>query len=84
MAEVMTVIPKTHGLLVWILPTLAECPRDQRVFRGDRSQTGLMDSLGLLIEAQYTPDRTQIPGRADLELEKFRLLCRLASGCSAR
>ncbi|MBU1951064.1 MAG: diversity-generating retroelement protein Avd [Candidatus Eisenbacteria bacterium] len=79
MAEVMTVIPKTYDLLVWILPVLAKFPRDQKFLLGDRLQTGLMDLLGLLIEANYTCDRTQLLRRANIELEKFRFLCRLAS-----
>ena len=39
MAEVMTVIPKTYDLLVWLLPTLAKFPRDQKFLLGDRLQT---------------------------------------------
>jgi hypothetical protein len=74
MAEVMTVIPKTYDLLVWLLPTLAKFPRDQKFLLGDRLQTGLMDLLGLLIEANYTRDRAQILRRANIELEKFRFL----------
>ena len=53
MAEVMTVIPKTYDLLVSLLPTLATFPRDPKFLLGDRLQTGLMDLLGLLIEASY-------------------------------
>lgn len=40
MAEVMTVVPKTYDLLVWLLPTLAKFPRDQEFLLGDRLQTG--------------------------------------------
>jgi hypothetical protein len=33
MAAVMAVIPKTYDLLVWLLPTLAKFPRDQKTLQ---------------------------------------------------
>jgi hypothetical protein len=33
MAEVMTMIPKTYDLLVWLLPKLARTPREHRTLQ---------------------------------------------------
>lgn len=57
MAEVMTVVPKTYDLLVWLLPTLAKFPRDQKFLLGDRMRYGLLHLMGTLIEANYARDR---------------------------
>ena len=46
MAEVMTVIPKTYDLLVWLLPVLAKFPRSQKFLLGDRLQTGPRLTVG--------------------------------------
>jgi hypothetical protein len=37
MADVMQVVPKTHDLILWIVPRLKEFPRDQRLLLGDRT-----------------------------------------------
>ncbi len=57
MAEVMKVIPKTYDLLAWMLPVVSKFPRDQKYLLGDRLQSGLMDIMGTLIEANYACDR---------------------------
>ncbi len=61
MAEVMKMIPKTYDLLAWMLPVVSKFPRDQKHLLGDRMQSGLMDIMGTLIEANYARDRGALP-----------------------
>ena len=79
MAEVMKVIPKTYDLLAWMLPVVSKFPRDQKYLLGDRMQSGLMDIMGTLIEANYARDRGALLHKANVDLEKFRFWVRLAS-----
>ena len=77
--EVMQVIPRTYDLVLWLIPRLKEFPREQRFLLGDRIQTGAMDLLSLLIEANYTARKEDLLRQANLELEKTRYLLRMAS-----
>lgn len=77
--DVMQVIPRTYDLILWLVPRLKEFPRDQRFLLGDRIQTLALDVLCLLIEANYTKDRSGLLRQANLELEKLRYLIRLAN-----
>ena len=75
----MQVIPKTYDLILWLVPRLKQFPRDQRFLLGDRIQTGAMNLLSLLIEANYTRSRGTLLRRANLELERIRYLLRMAA-----
>jgi hypothetical protein len=68
----MQVIPRTYDLVLWLIPRLKEFPREQCFLLGDRIQTGVMDLLSLLIEANYTGRKEDLLRQANLELEKTR------------
>jgi hypothetical protein len=63
----------------WLVPTVEKFPRAQKFLLGDRIQATALDVLEALIEATYTRDRRSHLARANLGLEKLRVLCRLAT-----
>ena len=66
-------------LLLWLVPTVEKFPRSQKFLLGDRIQSTALDVLDALIEATYSRDRRGHLARANLGLEKLRVLLRLAA-----
>ena len=62
--------------LMWLVPAVEKFPRAQKFLLGDRIQTTALDVLECLIEATYTRDRRGYLARANLGLEKLRVLLR--------
>ena len=63
--------------LAWLLPTTAKLPRHARFTFANR-----IDNLGLdvaedLVEARYSRDTVPVLARANLRIEKMRVLLRL-------
>ena len=65
--------------MLWLVPTVEKFPRSQKFLLGDRIQSTALDVLERLIEATYTKARRQMLGRANLGIEKLRILFRLAT-----
>jgi hypothetical protein len=65
--------------ILWLVPTVERFPRAQKFLLGDRLQATALDVLEALIEATYTRDRRVHLARANLGLEKLRVLFRLAT-----
>jgi len=65
--------------LLWLVPVVERFPRRQKFLLGDRIQGIALDVLEALIEATYTRDRRAHLARANLGLEKLRVLIRLAT-----
>jgi 23S rRNA-intervening sequence protein len=65
--------------ILWLVPTIERFPRSQKFLLGDRLQGTALDVLEALIEATYTRDRRGHLARANLGLEKLRVMCRLAT-----
>ena len=67
-----------YRFVLWLVPTVERFPRSQKFLLGDRIQATALDVLERLIEATYTKRRGGHLARANLGLEKLRLLFRLA------
>ena len=67
-----------YGLTLWLIPTLEHFPRRQKFLLGDRIQTTAVASLEDLTEATFTRRRARLLDRVNLDLDKLRLLLRLA------
>ena len=67
-----------YRFLLWLVPAVERFPRSQKFLLGDRIQTTALDILESLIEATYTRRRSGYLARANLGVEKLRLLFRLA------
>ena len=71
-------LEKHYAFLRWLIPTVEQFPRGQKFLLGDRLQNAALTVLESLIEATYSR-RCEAPlARANLELEKLRVLFRLA------
>jgi len=77
-ADQLGVVEEIHRMIVWIVPKLNRFPRTHRFLLGDRVYGGLLEALGLLVEAAYTRDKTDQLRRANLELAKVRHLVRVS------
>jgi hypothetical protein len=64
--------------ILWLVPTVEKFPRARKFLLGDRIQATALDVLEALIEATYSRDRRGHLARANLGLEKLRVLFRLA------
>ena len=67
-----------YGLTLWLIPTLERFPRRQKFLLGDRIQSTAVASLESLSEATFTRRRARLLDRVNLDLDKLRLLLRLA------
>jgi len=65
--------------LLWLVPAVERFPRRQKFLIGERIHVTALDVLDALIEATYTRDRRAHLLRANLGLEKLRVLLRLAT-----
>jgi len=75
-----------YGLTLWLVPALERFPRRQKFLLADRIQTTAIAVLEALTEATFTQRRSRLLDRVNLDLDKLRLLLRLAKdlGCLDR
>lgn len=78
MEKITPVVEKHYKLILWILPKMANFPKDQRFLLADRIEIMLLDILELLIEAVYSKDKNDVLKRANLKLEQLRFMVRIA------
>jgi len=72
------VITSAYDFIKWAIPHIAKFPRNQRYTLGERIENKLFRLLGLLIEAQYSREKTDFLKKTNLEIEQMRHLFRLA------
>lgn len=73
-----TALEKHYGFLLWLMPTVEQFPRGQKFLLGDRLQTAALTVVECLIDATYSRRPESALAKANLELEKLRVLFRLA------
>ena len=78
MSEAPNAITSTYDLLKWLMPAVSGFPKDKRYTLGNRIENKLLDILELLLKANYSRIKLEILKKANLELESFRFLIRLA------
>ena len=66
--SVMQVIPKLVDFVEWIIPALDKFPKSRKFLLADRIETGLLDVLDKLIEANYSREKIVLLKRVNLEL----------------
>jgi hypothetical protein len=64
--------------LHWLLPTTEKFPKRARFSFADRINNLALDLLEDLVEARYTRHKAEVLKRANLRLEKIRVLLRLS------
>ena len=63
--------------LAWLLPTTARLPKNIRFTFANRIDNLALDVIEDLVEARYSRNKHAILARANLRLEKLRVLIRL-------
>ena len=67
-----------YQLVRWLIPTVERFPRRQKFLLGDRIRSTALAGLERLVEATFTRSRSRLPDRVNVDLDKLRLLLRLA------
>jgi len=78
MKKLTPVVEKHYKLILWMLPKIANFPKDQRFLLADRIERILLDILEMLIEAVYSKDRRGILIKINLKLDVLRFMMRIA------
>jgi hypothetical protein len=76
--EDLIVFVKWFEFLEWLLPTTGKFPKNARFSFALRIETLALDLIEDLIEARYSKDKKAILKRANLRLEKLRVMLRLS------
>lgn len=71
------VITVAYDFVRWAIPHIAKFPRNQRYTLGEKIENKLFDLLNLLIEAQYSREKSASLKQANLTIEQMRYLFRL-------
>lgn len=71
------VVIKSYELSLWYIQKLSTLPRNHRFTLGEQIQTELIGLLMNLTEAIYTREKITHLKKANLNIEKLRLLTRL-------
>jgi len=71
------VIIKSYNLTLWYIKKLSTLPKNHRFTLGESIQHELLSLLLNLTEAIYTKEKRELLKKANLNIEKVRLLTRL-------
>ncbi len=77
-ADEMLIFTRWVDFLEWLLPALDKFPKKIRLTFTQRIESLALDIVEDLVEARYTANRRLILKRANLRLEKLRVLMRIA------
>ncbi len=72
------IVQKMYDIILWMMPLIEKFPKNKRYTIGSRMENVLLEILDLLVEASYSRSKIALLKRANLDLEKFRFLARLA------
>ncbi|MBN2453595.1 MAG: diversity-generating retroelement protein Avd [Candidatus Omnitrophica bacterium] len=78
MKKITPVVEKHYQLILWMLPKIANFPKDQRFLLADRIERVLLDILEMLIEAVYSKNKREILIKVNLKLDILRFMMRIA------
>mgnify|MGYP000992876547 CR=1 FL=1 len=74
----LSIFQKTYELILWIYPAVNKFPKTQRFVLGQQIENTVLDLLKLIIQANA--ERSKLPHlrQASVELDKLRIIIRLA------
>ena len=78
MKKLTPVVEKHYKLILWMLPKIANFPKDQRFLLADRIEKILLDILEMLIGAVYSKAKRDILIKVNLKLDVLRFIMRIA------
>lgn len=75
----LPVLERTYDFIKWLVPAVAQFPRQQRFLIGERLEAAALDLLDLLVEARISPEsRTIVLRRAAVRVDRIVYLIRLS------
>jgi len=74
----LTIYQKVYDLILYALPIINRFPKSQRFVLGQQIQNGMIDISAMIVQANKVKNKLQKLYEIDVELEKLRLLIRLA------
>ncbi|MDP2652207.1 MAG: diversity-generating retroelement protein Avd [bacterium] len=74
----LAIVEKTYELILWLYPVVNRFPKSQRFVLGQHIENTLLDMLENIIAANQTRDKTPHLKHVSVDLDKLRLLVRLA------
>ena len=73
------IIVKTYQLVLWYIKKIEKLPKNHRFTLGEKIQNELLDLLLLYTQAVYSKNKKELLIKANLCIEKLRMLTRLLS-----
>ena len=71
------IVVKTYQLTLWYLKKIERFPKNHRFTLGEKIQNEMIELLMIFTEAIYSKDKKELLLKANLIVEKLRILTRL-------
>jgi len=78
MLQNLVIFQKLYDLILWMYPLLNKFPKKQRFVLGQQLENTLLEILKNIIQANQERERLETLKQASIDLDKFRILYRLA------
>src|SRR3989339_1779556 len=78
MSDKPQVLTRIYDFLLYLIQQVSKFPKNQRYNLGERIENLALDVFEGIVEALYRKEKTQTLQRANLSLEKIRILLRLS------
>jgi len=78
MLQDLVIFQKVYDLILWMYPLINKFPKKQRFVLGQQLENALLDILKGIIQANQERNKLEILKQVSIDLDKFRILFRLA------
>ena len=78
MLQDLVIFQKVYDLILWMYPLINKFPKKQRFVLGQQLENALLDILKSIIQANQERNKLEILKQVSIDLDKFRILFRLA------
>jgi len=78
MFQNLIIFQKLYDLILWTYPLINKFPKKQRFVLGQQLENILLDILKGIIQANQEMDKLETLKQVSIDLDKFRILFRLA------
>jgi len=78
MIQNLVIFQKLYDLILWMFPLINKFPKKQRFVLGQQLENTLLDILKRIIQANQERNKLEILKQVSIDLDKFRILFRLA------
>lgn len=78
MLQDLIIFQKVYDLILWMYPLINKFPKSQRFVLGQQLENTLLEILKGVIQANQERNKLEILKQVSIDLDKFRILYRLA------